>query len=278
MNARYLRFPQGKSKAFTLSYDDGVEQDIRLIRLMEKHGVRGTFNLNSGAFAPEGTVYPAGTIHRRLTASQCAAAYASPAVEAAVHTLTHPFLERLPLSAVMTEVVGDRQNLEEMTGRVIRGMAYPFGTYSDEVVEVLRAAGIAYARTTISTGGFDLPRDWLRLPATCHHNSPQLMTLAEKFCEGQPVRDPYLFYLWGHSYEFERDDNWFIIEEFFDAVACRSDVWYATNIELYDYIWAWEHLRCSADGGLLENPTACPVWVAADGKTIEVPAGGTVRA
>ena len=61
----FMRFPGGKKKALTLSYDDGVEQDIRLIDIMKKNGLKGTFNLNSGCYAPEGTVYPAGTIHKQ---------------------------------------------------------------------------------------------------------------------------------------------------------------------------------------------------------------------
>lgn len=50
----FMRFPQGRAKALTLSYDDGVEQDIRLIEIMGKHGLKGTFNLNSGLYAEEG--------------------------------------------------------------------------------------------------------------------------------------------------------------------------------------------------------------------------------
>ena len=37
-------------KLFTLSFDDGTEQDCRLIALMEKYGVKGTFNISSGIF------------------------------------------------------------------------------------------------------------------------------------------------------------------------------------------------------------------------------------
>ena len=51
----WMLYPQGKLKALTLSYDDGVEQDIRLMEIMNRHGLKGTFNLNSGLFAPEGT-------------------------------------------------------------------------------------------------------------------------------------------------------------------------------------------------------------------------------
>lgn len=87
-----MRFPGGKKKALTLSYDDGVEQDIRLIDIMKKNGLKGTFNLNSGCYAPEGTVYPVGTIHRRMTKNQVTKLYSESGMEVAVHGLMHPHL------------------------------------------------------------------------------------------------------------------------------------------------------------------------------------------
>ena len=147
----FLRFPGGRAKALTLSYDDGVEQDIRLIEIMRAHGLKGTFNLNSGLIAPEGTAYPAGQVHRRMTLSQMARLYPDNGMEVAVHGLTHPFLEQLPQGALAYEIVQDRKNLEDIYGGIVRGMAYPFGTYDDRVIEALRAADIAYARTVVST-------------------------------------------------------------------------------------------------------------------------------
>lgn len=35
-------------KYFTLSFDDGLEQEKRLLCLMRKYGLKGTFNLNAG--------------------------------------------------------------------------------------------------------------------------------------------------------------------------------------------------------------------------------------
>ena len=43
-----MLFPGGLSKAFTLSYDDGVTQDQRLAELFRSHGLKCTFNLNAG--------------------------------------------------------------------------------------------------------------------------------------------------------------------------------------------------------------------------------------
>ena len=53
----FMRFPGGRAKALTLSYDDGVVQDIRLIDIMRRHGLKGTFNINSECYAPEDPSY-----------------------------------------------------------------------------------------------------------------------------------------------------------------------------------------------------------------------------
>lgn len=279
----FLRFPGGKAKALTLSYDDGVVEDRRLLALMERHGIRGTFNLNSGAFAPEGAVHSPDEGHYRMSASDCMELFRSDCAEVACHALTHPFLEQLPAPTVMRELIADRENLERMTGKLVRGFAYPYGTLNDTVVELLRAAGFVYARTTVSTGRFTLPSDPLRLPATCHHNDPRLPELIEKFLGLDPdhfssaLKDAQLFYLWGHSYEFFDNDNWDVIETFFDRIGGQPDIWYATNIEVFDYIRAYHSLIFSVDQKICRNPTSTDVWVRTENETVRVPAGLTVR-
>ena len=259
MARAFMRFPEGREKALTLSYDDGVEQDIELIEILDRHGIKATFNINSGGYAPEGKVYKKGEIHKRMSRSAVIDTYKNSPHEVAVHTVSHPWLETLPAAAVAREVIEDRMALESDFGVTVRGMAYPFGTYNDTVVDVLKSAGIAYARTVQSTEKFDIPTDWLRMPATCHHTSSKLMELAQKFVE-MPVKSaPKLFYLWGHSYEFERDDNWEVIEKFCEFMGGREDIWYATNIEIYDYVRAYESLIWSADMSIVTNSTATPV-------------------
>ena len=39
MASIHLRFPEGKAKALTLSYDDGVEQDVKLLKIMQQYGL-----------------------------------------------------------------------------------------------------------------------------------------------------------------------------------------------------------------------------------------------
>lgn len=273
----YMRFPEGKTKAVTLSYDDGVEQDARLIEMMEKYGFKGTFNLNYGCTPPEGVSYEPGRVHRRLPLSAVRSLYASKNVEVAIHANTHPWLNRMQPCDVMSEVVEDRRGWEEVFGGVIRGMAYPYGAYNDAVVEVLRMAGICYSRTTRSTEKFELPDDWLRLPATCHHKNPRLMELADQFDNADVGRSPLLFYLWGHSYEFESDDNWDVIEKFFMRLTGKPDIWYATNIEVYDYTQAYERLIYGIEMNWAQNPSAIDVWIGNDKGSICIPSGQTVK-
>ena len=249
--AIFMRFPEGRGKALTFSYDDGVEQDIRLVDILNKHGMKGNFNLNRGTYPPEGST------GRRMTEKAITELYADGRHEVAVHSFTHPFLESLSMPLIAYEIVKDREALEAQFGRIVRGMAYPMGTYDDRVVEVLKSCGIAYARTTKSTERFDIPSDWLRMPATCHHKNPRLMELAKTFVEAKTPNHPKLFYLWGHTYEFDDNNNWNIIEEFTEYMSGKEDsIWYATNIEICDYVKAYECLRTSVDGKIVYNPGA----------------------
>ena len=273
MNSIAMRFPKGRKKALTLSYDDGVEQDIKLISIMKEYGLKGTFNLNSGEYAPEGKVYEPGTIHRRMSKDMVTKVYKESGFEVAEHTLNHPFISDLPENICNYQICEDRKNLEEQFGCLVRGMAYPYGVFNDMVVECLKNNGIAYARTVWSSCNFEIPRDWLRLRPTCHHNDPKLDELTDRFLNEEPGRNPWLFYLWGHAYEFEEKDNWDRITDFAQKTGNRDEIWYCTNIEVYDYVKAYESLQFSFDAGIVKNSSALTVWFALDGKEFSIAPG-----
>ncbi|MBR3692054.1 MAG: polysaccharide deacetylase family protein [Clostridia bacterium] len=273
-----MRFPGGRDRALTFSYDDGVKGDIHLLELFKTYGVKGTFNLNSGRFRPESGDYPP-KMNRRLSESEAVALFAdAPEAEVACHSLTHGFLDRMDPAAAMYETLEDRRRLEKRFGRIVRGMAYPFGTYNDRVVEVLRLAGIDYCRGVKSSLGFDIPQDWLRLQPTCHHGNPQLMELAEKFLSPFAGGPPRLFYVWGHAYEFDDGDNWYIMEKLLARVAGHENVWYATNGEIFAYCKAYESLVWSADMSRVHNPSALDVYLSQNDVLLCVPAGQCVAA
>lgn len=269
-----MRFPGFKDKAVTLSYDDGVVYDKKLIEIMSKNGLKGTFNITPSWLTEES--------ERHLSKDEALELYTSSGNEVAVHGAQHLSLSELDTAMAVNDVIKARNILEEMFGTLITGMAYANGSVDDKVVEVLKACGIDYSRTTISTEDFQIPTDWLRLPATCHHNNPRLMELARKFIEDiSPYywgRGPKLFYLWGHSYEFNDNNNWEIIEEFAEYIGNREDVWYATNMEIYKYVKAFDSLKFSAEGTRVYNPTDTDVYLNFYfDKKIIVPAGKMVE-
>jgi len=274
MRYPFLRYPGFRMKAVTLSYDDGVIYDKKLIEIMAAHGLKGTFNINSGLFASR----PG---ERRMTAEEAIALYTSTGNEVAVHGCRHLSLAEVDSAMAANDVLTDRIALEKLLGIPVKGMAYANGSCSDSVVEILKTCGIEYSRTTVSTEKFDIPTDWLRLPATCHHGNPRLMELARQFIEAPQGRyywshTPQLFYLWGHSYEFNDNDNWHIIEEFASYVGGRDNVWYATNMEIYNYVKAYEALQFAADGSFVYNPGAQDVFISYIGREFQIPSGKVV--
>lgn len=274
----FMRFPGGRQKALTLSYDDGSFQDERLIGLMLKYGLRGTFNLNTGRLREEGSEPVKDDFFGMPTPLEALKRYSEDGLEVATHGVNHPFLDKLPAHMAAAEVLEDRVYLEALFEKPVTGHAYPYGTYSAAVMEVLKSCQISYARTVRSTHSFALPENWLEWNPTCHHNDEKLFALADEFLTKLDTpfdRSPELFYLWGHSFEFDRDGNWHVIEEFAEKMGGRSSVWYCTNSELYGYVRAFEGLIWSVDGRFVRNPSCMDVYLEANRNLYRVQAGGS---
>lgn len=274
-------WPEGKDRAFTMSYDDGIRQDARLISLMNRYGIKGTFNINSGRFGLENNF----TLFGKTVDTSTFSAEEIPEVykgfEISTHGVTHSSLMNIGALAV-TEIAEDRKALEKITGTIVQGHAYPYGRYDEGTKNILRACGIRYARTITSTHSFELPDDFLEWNPTCHHTEECMMELGKQFCERHPMlaKNPMLFYLWGHTYEFDQFDNWNIIEEFLAYIAQYKDsIWFASNIEIYRYIQASRQLEFSADGTAVYNPASTEIWfdaaVFGTGKIVRLRPGET---
>lgn len=269
----YTCFPGGKHKVLTMSYDDGQFHDRRLIEIFNKYGIKGTFHLNSGLMGvrEDGKDDP-----RRLKADEVKKLYAGH--EVSCHTVFHPTIARCPITQAVRQVIEDREALEKMCGYPVRGLSYPNGSYSQEIVTALPACGIEYSRVVGDTHDFAFPENYLTWKATCHH-SHRLMEHAEEFAALSKRQYLYMMYVWGHSYEFDRDDTWELIEGFCKYIGGRDDIWYATNIEIVDYMNAAHNLKFTAAGDMVYNPNAIPVWITVDGEDnkIVVEPGATIN-
>lgn len=269
----YMRYPGFRNKAVTLSYDDGITPDLALADILDRHGLKCTFNVNAGYLGAPMTRIEG----RRLVADEIAA-LAARGHEIAAHGYKHKWLTALPAPQVLYEMLRDRRELEAIVKRPVTGLAYAMGDYDGRVIELLRKAGFAYARTVHSSRSFRTPIDFLEWHPTCHHADPRLMELAKSFVENTADNDrPLLFYLWGHSYEFVEGENWEIIERFADFIGGREDLWYVTNGEFFAYTEAYRSLRFDAEEGTVYNPSAMDVYFFFHGKNLCAPAGKTTK-
>ena len=260
MNLHYY-FPEFRSKALTLSYDDGQIHDRRLVALFNHYQLKATFHLVSGLLDQEPWVSgrEVGELYRGH--------------EISCHTLNHPLMNRIPRTEIMREIWTDRANLEKLANYPVQGMSYPCGECNETIAELCRNAGIIYSRTIVSSGKFSLPDDFLFWNPTCHHNQ------AEKYLEPflNCHYDMSLFYVWGHSHEFESDHNWDVIEKFCEKMSGKAEIWYATNIEICRYVQAVRNLVISCDGTLAYNPSAETICCMNDEKRIEIRPGAVTE-
>lgn len=191
-------------------------------------------------------------------------------------------LNKVPLCEAIKEVADNRAYLENKFCRIVNGMAYAYNGFNGDIKRVLSDLGVKYARTTFSTRSFALPEDFLEWNPTCHHNDPQLFDLLDKFLNKRPedefkFREPWLFYVWGHSYEFDDNDNWDVMERFSREISGRDDVWYAANGQICDYVEAYRSLVYSIDGERVFNPSCMPVWLEIRGEVYKIGAGCSVK-
>ena len=227
---------QGKTKAITFSYDDGTVQDIRLIELLNKYNLKCTFNLNSELLSTPNILIRDNKRINHYKIHKNDVKYVYEGHEIAVHTLTHPNLTKCEDDEVIRQVELDRQNLSELAGYDVVGMAYPCGGVNndDRVAEIIKNhTGIQYSRTITSTDSFDLQTNLYRFnPTGWHLNLDKMMSLGKEFIE-MKSDTPKIFYIWGHSFEMDYDsDCWGKLEEFFKLISNRNDIFYGTNKEV----------------------------------------------
>ncbi len=215
------------SKFVTFSFDDGIEQDIKFVEMLNKYGFKATFNINTGIQTrANGWVNEGVEIHR-MNIKGLKELYEGH--EVAVHTLTHPFLEKLDDETIYNEIYYDKKNIEEWFGKEVVGMAYPYGTYDDRVIKIARDLGIKYARTAGTSMKFSVPENLMKYSGTCHFSNFEIFRLIDDF-EALPEKtdggengsgngdERQILYIWGHTYEFDVLKKWDFLTELFERL------------------------------------------------------------
>ncbi len=286
MRYRFMRYPDGKPKAVTLSYDDGVVQDMQFSDLLLKYNMKCTFNLNIESLRPPQT---------GMRDSQIKKYILDRGHEIAVHGLLHRAHGTMRPIAGIRDTLDCRLDLEKRFGGIVRGMAYAdsgITKYTDKntdyrkIKHYLTELDIAYSRTLgEDNNSFLLPQDWHRWVPTAHHNNPEIFNYIDEFVNldfdinklYRANRFSRLFYMWGHSFEFDNNNGWQHIEQILQKLGGKDDVWYATNIEIYDYVEAYNSICYSADETVMYNPTLYTLWFEVDNVLYSIEPGQTIK-
>ena len=274
-----LLFSGGKTKAFVFSSDDGPVQDRRLVALLNKYQLKGTFHLNSNKLNSPN--YLQKEEIKNLFKGH----------EVSVHSMNHPGLSGLPPAEIRSEIFGDKLALEKIAGASVRGMAYPFGNYNDEVVEIAKTSGMEYARIVEETRNFSLPNDFLRWKPSTHQfgkayyeaknleNDQKELALFNQLTADFLRSDTLALYtVWGHSWEMgDNDAKWNDLETCFKQIAKNKEVVALTMLEVLDYLKAYAQLQVSKTDNFIYNPSAITVFVSVAGKTYKISAGKRLK-
>jgi peptidoglycan/xylan/chitin deacetylase (PgdA/CDA1 family) len=277
-----MLFPEGKNKALILSYDDGAKQDRKLVELMNKYQLIGTFHLNSNKLSTN-------NYFDYLNKEEIKDLYKGH--EVSVHSANHPNLSDISKIDVIYEILEDRKELERLMGYPVRGMAYPFGNTNDEVVATIKGLGIEYARTVDNTYNFKIPENFLKWHPTMHqfckayweHNQPEKdkkeIALFYKTIDAfLQTKELAVMDIWGHSWEMGTDKKkWDETEKFFKLLANNQAIYYTSQIDLVDYINAFRNLKFSVDKNNVTNPSAINVCIKINTKVFNVLAGTSMK-
>ncbi len=274
-----MLFPEGKTKALILSYDDSRTEDRQLVKLMNKYHLVGTFHLNSNKLGTTG--YLDRTEMKDLYNGH----------EVSVHTANHPNLPDISKIDVIYEILEDRKELERLMGYPVRGMAYPFGNTNDAVIDAINGLGIEYARTVGDSYNFEIPKEFLRWHPTIHQfgkvywetNQPEkdkkeLESFYKVINDFLQTKDLAVLDIWGHSWEMGTDQNkWDEAEKFFKLLANNQTIYYTKQIDLVDYINAFRNLKFSVNKSMVTNTSALNIYIKINNKVINVMAGTSMN-
>ena len=233
-------------KFFAWSFDDGLEQDKKIIEILREYGLGATFHLNSGLFGEqtyEGRIGNLGMIekpydsfdprrfhllkyapHFRIPEDEIRQVYQG--FEIASHTSHHVNLLRCTKEQRTQEIITDVTALSALSNQKVTGFAYPYGAGAKKCRDALQAAGIEYARLALTKADFRFPEDPLAMPLSCWHISPKTFERLNEFFSMEAEEDLF-FLMFAHGYEFDfntRESNWDKFRRICEAVAARDDV------------------------------------------------------
>jgi peptidoglycan/xylan/chitin deacetylase (PgdA/CDA1 family) len=221
---------------FTCSIDDGHPSDLKTAEMLHKHGLSGTFyipirNCEGDAVLTDAQIRDLGRLF-----------------EIGSHTYDHRYLKKVDIWQAYHQINDGKRKLEDVLGAPVNGFCYPGGRYCPRDVELVKACGFTYARTTMNlcfgpgNKPYEMPTtiqfyphdravymrnflgsgNWYNridglLLAMQHENwIRRLYAMFDYAC-----RNNGTFHLWGHSKQIDQLNAWHELDVFFKHVASR---------------------------------------------------------
>lgn len=256
-------YPGGALKAFNVTYDDGVTQDVRFVELLDRHGLKGTFNLNA-QLMEKGFEWrhDCGMVIKRLSPEDAVKTYGCH--EIASHTLTHPYMRGKTDEELLWEMGEDKRRLEKLFGREVAGFAVPFHYYSQRIAAIAHECGFVYGRCSEESRSYSPHQDPYRWESGIFHLAPEL----DDFVNGFLATDQELALcqIVGHSYDLDVEDMWDKMDSIFRRVAQGPDIMPMTHIQLVRYLKAMSFAVIY--DGYIENRSDEELWFRVGGDVI----------
>ena len=261
-------YPGGKIKAFNITYDDGVEQDVRFVALLNRYGIKGTFNLNSELMRTQfAWQHPCGMEIKRLPVDAVKHLYDGH--EVASHTLTHPYMRELSDDELYRQLGEDKRNLEALFGREVAGFALPFHDYDQRMADCARQCGFEYSRISEFSLSYAPGCDWYYWKTGVYHIMPELKPFVQGFLETD--RELAMCQIVGHSYDLDTENLWDTMESICATVSDCDEIWKCTNLELVRYLKAMGQVLITENSVI--NNSCVDLWFCIEGQTVIVEAG-----
>jgi peptidoglycan/xylan/chitin deacetylase (PgdA/CDA1 family) len=240
-----FRFPNFKTHALVMSYDDGHYNDTIVIELFNKYNIKGTFNitLDRTTQYQDNSVF----IHK----NELASIYTGH--EVASHGVTHKNLSSLTDSLQYLELTQSKNSLSNYTHKKVLSIAYPYGKYNSSTIKHAKQSLYLAGRSIQNTYDFTIPNNLLQWHPTCEdihalkyttkflkQEKPFVTTIKNRIFSklGFSYSNLKLMTIWGHSHLYTSSDSyqWKQLETLCRKLANHNHVWYVTAYDFADYI------------------------------------------
>ena len=244
----------------TTSWDDGSVEDLRILNLLNKYNLKGTF------YVPKNINFEIkkGKYLQRISDKEILEI--AKTQEIGAHTMNHTYLNKLHGDELYSEIKNSKDWIELLLNKKIRVFACPGGIFNSEIIETIKKSGFIGA----NVGGifnveikdpflvgfsahcypcFPKNKEWglflkskitlgrirVNIKGIKKFNLPIISILRwnilAKNIFNYILENGGIFHLHGHSWEIERYKIWDDLEDILKYISNRDNVLYLTNSE-----------------------------------------------